>query len=220
MAAPRPSGNKRTGQDVEFHREDIAKKTREEFDKQEKAEAKRNEATFAPDKAGMAVVDRAQRMGKTMTTAVLTAKLKAINPNFVVRRSKADGTKCGIYLPRWEQTQTGGWQWNLVHIMGCENTDHPLTGGVMPEFSIIDTVAETVPGPNGEVQRDSFRAETRGWRTVVAMLLIKGIITTHDVQAHFGLTPSKESARWHELMMTPLDTMAAEATPITKETIQ
>lgn len=209
MAAPRPKGNTRTGQDREFTSTDNAIQTQEMLDRDRKREDAADYATVAPDAAGMEVIDRAQRMGKTMTTEQLTEKLKAINPNFVVQVSKgSDKTKCIIRLPLWEMTSTGGWVSRLTDICGCENTSHPLTGGVMPEFSVVDTIDEIVPGPNGERKVRKFRAETRGWRTVVAMLLMKRYITIHDVEKHFGLTPSKDSARWHEIAATPLELMA------------
>jgi hypothetical protein len=211
MAAPRPKGNTRTNQDQEFTAIENQGRSNEILDRNEKQAKARDAETVAPDAAGMDVVDRAQRMGKTMTTPELVAKLKAINPNFVVQVSKSDGTKCGLYLPQWQMTPTGGWKQELVHLLGFENTAHPLTGGIMPEFSIVDTMDDFEPSPHGQVKVQKFKAETRGWRTVVAMLLLKGIITRHDVEKHFGLTPSKESARWWEVACTPLEIMSLQA---------
>ncbi len=207
MAAPRPSGNARTGQDKEFKQADTVLRTRDEFDRNEKTAEAKNLATVAPDAAGMDVSSRFQRMGRTMTTSELMAKLHAINPQFVCKVSTSDGTKCGLYLPQYVRTPTGGFRQDLVHLLGLENTSHPLTGGVMPEFSILEAIDETVPGPDGDKKQRTFKAETRGWRTVVIRLLIKGIITVSDVQKHFGLIPSKDSARWKDLLISPIDLM-------------
>jgi hypothetical protein len=205
MAGPRPKGNTRTGQDREFTNIENVSQSRETMDRHEKSAMAKELATTAPDLAGMDVMDRAQRMGHTMTSGEMIAKLQRINPNFVFRVSKSDDTKMGIYISFWEKQITGGYKPELVHICGMENTAHPLTGGVMPEFSIIDTAPEAVPGPDGEIRYRAFKAETRGWRTVISILLKRGIITAYDVEKHFGIIPSKDSSRWHELMMTPLE---------------
>jgi len=202
MAPRRPQGNTRTGQADEFALTDTVLKTREVFDKEEKKDAAQNAVLLAPD-ADMDVTQRDQRIGRTMTTPELEAKLKAINPAFVVRPSKSDSTRCNIYLPQWEHTPAGAWIQNLTHITSCENTGHPEVGCPMTEFSITIPIEEEVAGPFGPMKRHVFDREVRGWRTVVAMLLIKRVITTSDVSRHFGLTPSQDSARWHELMTTP-----------------
>ncbi len=199
MAAPRPEGNTRTGQDQEFKGVDLVAKTRDTLDTNEKAAESKEAACVAADGV-MDVTERAARMGRTMTTSELAGKLQAIDPRFVVRPSKADRTKCGIFLPYYIKQPTGAYKLELEHICGCENTQHPLTGGIMPEFSIVDTVEELIPGENGELKKRRFAAEVRGWRTVVAILLTRRIITAHDVTTHFGITPSHDSERWHLIM--------------------
>jgi hypothetical protein len=178
MAGPRPKGNTRTGQDREFTNIENVSQSRETMDRHEKSAMAKELATTAPDLAGMDVMDRAQRMGHTMTSGEMIAKLQRINPNFVFRVSKSDDTKMGIYISFWEKQITGGYKPELVHICGMENTAHPLTGGVMPEFSIIDTAPEAVPGPDGEIRYRAFKAETRGWRTVISILLKRGMMMT------------------------------------------
>jgi len=59
---------------------------------------------------------------------------------------------------------------------------------------------ETIPSDSGDKKVNRMDVEVqRGWRTVVANMLIKGVITRSDVIRHFGLTPSHDSQRWHEL---------------------
>ena len=197
MAAPRPKGNTRTGQDAAFTAVDTVMKTRETFDINEKADHQRNADTVAPDAAGMAIIDREQRIGRPMTTEQLTDKLHAINPAFVVKPSKSMPQRCNIYLPQWRQNDAGTWQKLLVHITSCENTG--FTGQLMTEFSVITPVEETVPTEHGDRKRITYNDEVRGWRTVLAMLLTRGVITIGDVERHFS-DPAKESARWNQLV--------------------
>lgn len=215
MAAPRPNGNTRTGQDKEFTQVDLVHKTRETFTKNEKASEAREDALVGLD-GHMDMTDHEQRMGRTMTSEELIKKLQMINPNFHAHVSKADNTKYGLYLPLWEQSTTGGFQKKLTHICGFENTGSLYGYPVMPEYSIMETMEETIPGESGDRNVQRFKAERRGWRTVVAMLLVKGLITSGDVQRVFGLTPSKDSKHWHELMMTPNELYIQKAA----ETIQ
>ncbi len=207
MAAPRPTGNTRTDQAGEFAQADTVLRTRDEFDRNEKTAEAKNLATVAPDAGGMDITDRAMRMGKTMTSQTLMYRLHKINPNFVFIPAPGDATKYGIYLPSQAKDKFGIMRFGLHHITGMENTNHELTGGVMPEFSIIDTIEEMVPGPDGDRKRQEFKAETRGWRTVLAVLLTKRIITEGDVERYFGIVPSKDSARWWEIAMSPIELM-------------
>jgi hypothetical protein len=204
MAAPRPKGNTRTGQDKEFTHVDTVTKTRETFAQNEKSYEAKEASAVAPD-AGMDLTDMMVRRGHPMTTNELATKLKAINPSFVIRPSQSMPQRCNIFLPQWSKNLAGGWQKELVHVTSCENTSHSENGGEMPEFSCCSTIEETVPGENGERKIKKFDLEVkRGWRTVLWNLLSRGVITRGDLQAHFNIRLSHDSQRWHELTNPPL----------------
>src|SRR5689334_22258534 len=118
MAAPRPTGNTRTGQDKEFAHADTVIRTRETFDKHEASAEAKNLATVAPDAAGMDITDCAQRMGRTMTSQQVMYRLQKINPNFVFQVSQSDATKYGIYLPYSGKDMFGRPTSGLMHICG------------------------------------------------------------------------------------------------------
>jgi hypothetical protein len=89
----------------------------------------------------------------------------------------------------------------------------------MPEFSIMEAEVKLVPDPNaigGHRPQTTMAKEVRGWRTVLAMLLKKRIITAHDVEKHFQISLGRDSARWQQLLAGNFD-LISDQTEITEE---
>lgn len=183
-------------------------------EKQERAEEKRrrdlihdiqSNTITVEDDAGRDVSSLEAQMGRPMTAQAVISKLKRICPRLYFEESKADPTKMGVYL----QDPTGrvyvnpqGEVLTLIHICGMES-------GVMPEFSVLHKGKKKVANPEllgskeptreiGWKEVDTVVGETRGWRTVLIRLLGVGLITEHDVDKHFGWTPTHQSEKWQK----------------------
>lgn len=163
-------------------------------------EIRSNTITVESD-AGRDVTNLLAQLGRSMTCKEVMDRLKLCNPNLVFEISKADRSKMGVYVMRDVHLPTGGFERKKVFLFGMES-------GYMPEFSVMHKAKATLPNPEllgsqektREVQWlsvDTFAAETRGWRTVLVRLLHQKLITRHEIEKHFGWTPSHDSAKWH-----------------------
>jgi len=171
-------------------------------------EIQSNTITVESD-AGRDVTSVEAQMGRPLTAAAIKSKLKRICNRLYFEESKSDPSKIGVYL----QDPTGkiyvnpqGEVLNLIHICGMES-------GISPEFSVLHKGKKRVANPalmellgNKKPTRDipqwievdTVIGETRGWRTVLLRLMHHGLITEHDVNKHFGWTPTHQSEKWQK----------------------
>lgn len=167
-------------------------------------ELENHAVTVAPDD-GHDVSNLMAQIGRPLSCHEVIDKLKKCNSRLYFERSKADPTKMGVYL----HDPTGVVYVNpqgetvvIKHLFGMES-------GVMPEFSVRHTTKTRVANqelfgkkePVAEIEWkvvDTFLSETRGWRSVLVRLLHAGLITRHDVETHFGWSPSRDSKNWHD----------------------
>lgn len=144
------------------------------------------------------------QMGRPLASSEVQRRLHLCNPNLIFRRSINHPELTGIYIEKSERTPSGGWTKRKVHLCGMES-------GIMPEFSVLHKTKKRVANPdllgNTDYKReidwlyvDTVEGETRGWRTVLVRLLHLEILTTADVEKHFGWVPSRDSRKWAEAM--------------------
>lgn len=146
-----------------------------------------------------------QRIGKPLATAEVIRRLNLCNSNLICERSIRNPEMTGIYFEKDERTEAGTWTKRKVFLFTLASTD------VMPEMEVAHVRMKRVPNPEvvnakaGEVvpreachwiEVPTVYDLTRGWRTVLIRLLRAGLITRHDVETHFGWTPSVDSKNW------------------------
>ena len=164
-------------------------------------ELQRHEVTVEQDGSR----DRSEllaQLGTPMTCQQVMAKLRLCNPRLHFERSLAFPHLMGVYLLAPEMTPAGTTVLQKKHLFGME-------AGIMPEFTVIHKIK--IPVANRELfgrkeaTRDvpwkmveTYRDQTRGWRTVLLRLLHAKLITRGDVERHFGWAPSHDSRRWYE----------------------
>lgn len=161
----------------------------------------RDVATVAPD-GSMDTTSPEQRMGTPMYGEVLRRKLQRLNPSLRFERSVAFPDKTGIY-------RAGG-----IFVDAITHKDEGreficgMETGIMPEYSILHPEEITVPHPDHPAGQKilKFNRETRGWRSVLAMLLRKGLITQAQINKHFPAAEGK-SARWQHLTESKIEVL-------------
>ena len=174
------------------------------------AEELRNHEVTVESDAGFDITDLQAQMGKPMTCGEVMAKLSLCNSHLYFERAKVDSTKMGVYLEFPLDSPQGilyvnpqGILMRVQHLFGME-------AGIMPEFTVIHKAKATVANQElfgrKEATRevawkkvDTYRDQTRGWRTVLIRLLHAELITRGDVEKHFGWAPSRDSKRWHDM---------------------
>lgn len=171
----------------------------------ELAEFIRSNTVTVEDDAGKNVSDLLSRLGKPLTAEKVIEKLKKCNSRLYFERSRAYPNMYGVYLRNPEgrvHVTPDGDVVIITHLFGME-------AGIMPEFSVLHRTNMKVPNselignrtPTRDVdwkEIETFADETRGWRTVLVRLLHAGLITSADVDRHFGWNPSVESRKWKE----------------------
>jgi hypothetical protein len=175
--------------------EDLVRKTRHHFEQEDRAQTKRDADTIAPDLAGMDVTSPGQRAGRPMSGWTLQQKLEKIVSILYFERSNADPTKTGIYLVLHRSTSANKYD-GLRFLCGMET-------GVMPEFSVIEAEAHTVPdpeAPGGNRIEFGMAKEIRGWRTVLLRLMQNRVLSAHDIERYFNISMGRDSQRWQQLL--------------------
>ena len=136
----------------------------------------RHDSVTAPDGNRPRGIYDSQR-GHELLPHQVEVRLKKLNPNLVFEVSRADSSKLGIYM--LDSTKEEGRQ----YLMAMES-QRP-----MPEFAVIKW-------------RDEARSEAldvvMGWRTVLARLIRKQLISKASCDVLFGL-PSRDSQLWQSL---------------------
>ncbi len=197
---------------VKINAEGEVIRTQHEFVEADKLQQKRDAATIAPDAAGMDLTSSGARMGRPMAAWSFKEKLSKIG-HFYFEVSKADPTKIGIYVAIHGVNDPKVYhRGNLMFCCGMES-------GVMPEFSIIEAEVSMVPdpeAPGGRRAQPTMAKEVRGWRTVLAMLLKKHIITAYHIEKHFQIAMGRDSQRWQQLLAGEID-LISDSLQITEE---
>lgn len=136
----------------------------------------RHDRVTAPDGNRIRGIYESQR-GHELLPWQVEQRLKKLNPNLSFEVSRADSTKLGIYLT------TGAGEEGRQYLMAM-HSQRP-----MPEFSVIKW-------------RDEVRSEAVdvivGWRTVLARLIQKRLVSKARADVLFGL-PTRDSALWQQL---------------------
>lgn len=155
----------------------------------------REEHCTSPDGA-VDTTNAEQQLGRPLTCKEITKRLKRCNQNFVFERSKADGTKMGIYIVETRpDAVTGFVSTQRRFVCGMEF-------GISPEFSIRHYEDEKIPDPEVEGHWriiKHFKKETRGWRTVLMRLMKERLITEAQVNQHFETAAGRDSRNWQLL---------------------
>ncbi len=192
--------------------EEDFKRSRFELEQEDLAQQKRDAFTVAPDAAGMDITNTGARMGRPMSAWTFQQRLSRIGA-FYFEHAKNDSTKMGIYVPISNVNDPSiYYRGNLMFVCGLES-------GIMPEFSIMEAEVKLVPDPTyvgGHRPQTTMAKEIRGWRTVLAMLLKKRIITAHDVEKHFQISLGRDSSRWQQLLAGNFD-LVSDSTEITED---
>ncbi len=193
--------------------EEDFKRSRYDLEQEDLAQQKRDAFTVAPDAAGMDITNTEARMGRPMSAWSFQQKLSRIGA-FYFEHAKNDHSKMGIYIPISNVNDPSlYYKGNLMFVCGMES-------GVMPEFSIMEAEVKLIPDATaigGHRPQTTMAKEVRGWRTVLAMLLKKRIITAHDVEKHFQISLGRDSSRWQQLLAGSFD-LISDQTEITEET--
>lgn len=151
-------------------------------------------AVTVADDGGIPTTSMETQLGHPLSSAQIKARLLVCNPNLLFQVSNGDPTKIGIYIPSQERDPaTRGWQYGQHFLCGMER-------GYSPEFSVRHVERKRIPDPNNignwkEVE--TFKQETRGWRTVLARLIRARVISPTAAEKHFDL--SRPSANWKAL---------------------
>ena len=184
---------------------ELVQKTRHELTQADKDAQRREAAPLTPDKAGMDVTDHRQRTGRAMSGDTLQYRLRKLIPAIYFERSINDHSKTGIYLYS-SQYDPGLYKGHLMFVCGMES-------GIMPEFSVIEAEAQRIPDAeaNGGYRVEmSMAKEIRGWRTVLAMLLRRRILSAGDIEQTFQIPMGKDSQRWQEILCPPFELNSTE----------
>ena len=140
--------------------------------------------------------DLLKQMGRPMSAAEVTQRLKKMNHNFLFEPSKADPSKLGIYiLENRPDPVTGCGSIYKRFVCGMES-------GYAPEFSVRHCEVEKVPDPHiagqwNEIKK--FTRETRGWRTVLARLIREKLISPGQAEIYFQIPGGRDSRNWQVL---------------------
>lgn len=152
-----------------------ARMGRFESDQRLKDHIARESETTSPD-GEIDTTSYAQQLGRPFSAAELQRRLKWCNPNLVFEVSLSDVTKTGIYIL---ENQDGKTERRFV----CG-----MMSGVSPERSIRVPKSKKIPNPDNEgewVNVDVISEEIRGWRTVLARLLVSKLITQAQIDRNF-----------------------------------
>lgn len=157
----------------------------------EEIESKRLQA-IAPDDA-RPTTDMQAQMGHIMRGDEVRKKLHRLNSNFHFELSKADPTRMGIYLRDGVSNMDTPNHKGLLFLMGMEKD-------LCPEFSVRFTREEKFwdTEKDCEARREIFAGEMRGWRTVIARLLRRGLYMHADMLREFPDTD--RSKNWRQLI--------------------
>lgn len=133
------------------------------------------------------------QMGHIMRGDEVRAKLRKLNNNFHFEVSKADPTRVGIYFRDGVSNMDTPSHKGLLFLMGMEKD-------LCPEFSVRFTKEERYwnTETDKEDTREIFAGEMRGWRTVVARLLRRGLFMHADMLREFPDTD--RSKNWRQLV--------------------
>jgi hypothetical protein len=179
-----------------FQSEDYTKNLIQQSVKE--AETKKEEAA-TPTDAGRDQTNLAECMGRAVKVRDFKATLLKLNPDLVFQLSKGDPSKYGVYVKGlvWDKT-LNRMVVGLRHICGMESGSNigTIDDGVMPEFSVILADDEIVPDGDTIKKVKKFRAEIRGWRTVLAALYLERLITESQIEAHFKISQGRDSENW------------------------
>ncbi len=197
---------------IKIKAEEALRLGRHELEQEDIAQQKRDAFTVMPDAAGMDITNTEARMGRPMSSWMLQQRLSKIGA-FYFEHAKNDSTKMGIYIPISNVNDPSlYYKGNLMFVCGMES-------GIMPEFSIMEAEVKLVPDATaigGYRPQATMAKEVRGWRTVLAMLLKKRIISAHDVEKHFQISLGRDSSRWQQLLAGNFD-LISDQTQITEE---
>lgn len=199
MAAPRPNGNTRTGQSAEFSLVDCTKKTRHDFDTRQADAEQRERLAATPTDGGSDMTNLAERWGRAIQVSQFISLLRRLNPALLFEISTNYPDKYGIYtVTRLDSSIPGFTYPEKRFICGMISGSEfgGILSGYMPEFSIIVSDSIEVPDQTQTKTVKKFKREIRGWRTVLAVLIIQGLITETQVDSTFHVSAGKDSANW------------------------
>jgi hypothetical protein len=133
------------------------------------------------------------QMGHIMRGEEVRKKLRKLNSNFHFEVSISDPTRMGIYLRDGVSNMDTPRHKGLLFLMGMEKD-------LCPEFSVRFTRHESFwnTETDREDTREIFAGEMRGWRTVIARLLRRGLFMHADMLREFPDTD--RSKNWHQLV--------------------
>lgn len=159
------------------------------------AEVKREEAA-SPLDGEQDMTSLVERMGRVLVVNDFIGLLRAMNPVLVFELSTGDPTKFGIYVP--DPVNGSPFHNMLRFVTGMESGQRygGIGIGVMPEFSVIEN--EDIIVPDGDTIKKSkkFLREIRGWRTVLASLIMERLVSEAQVETTFNISGGQESANW------------------------
>lgn len=171
---------------------DNVTRTRHVLDLHEKEQKARDEATFSPDGAADRL-NPLQQMGRTLEPGLFMAKLRLCNPNFIFEVPRP-GFMAILIEKDGFNIKTGALGRRKVFIVSFGTT------GPLPEFSVMAPRIEEKPTKEGQLQKSIKHAyeKTRGWRTVLAKLLVAGVITETHITKHFTPELGRSSELWQK----------------------
>lgn len=173
----------------------------------------KEEETITRTDGDMDMHNPLERMGRPIQVSTFISILLRLNPQLVFQLSKGDRSKYGIYI----QVHTLDLRTNLPvsaglrHVCGMEsglNLGGSIGSGLMPEFSYLELEETTrfrpadptkgeVDGPDGDTPKvNKLKKEIRGWRTVLAALLIEGLLTEAQIEKTFKISEGQGSKNW------------------------
>lgn len=204
MAAPRPEGNTRTDQHQTFQKIDTVTKTRLVQDADQASAEQKAQDAAEPLDGYRDMTNLAERWGRALQVNAFIDILKRLQPKLIFELSKNYPDKIGIYVPVANRDPIS----RRVHVDKrhvCGMISGLEFGGIgvgyMPEFSVIVNTPEFVPTPEGTVtEKKKFAREIRGWRTVLAALIMDGLLAEAQVERTFRISGGMDSANWQRKM--------------------
>lgn len=148
------------------------------------------DASAIEDDNSADVTSPEQQLGNSLSFSYIKKRLMKCNPNFHFERSINKPDRYCLYL-------LGGGRKDFVMAMEA---------GYSPERSVRAVREEELPDPNNPegtiTHRVPYKEATRGWRTVLARLIRKRLITVEQARRYFPINKGHNSRNWHRLMNT------------------
>lgn len=161
---------------------------------QESVEAERRD--LAPD-GDADVKDSLAQMGRPLAATEVHRRLLKLNRNLHFERANADPNLYGVYvIENRRNPATGNTETNKRHLCG-------MGAGMLPEFFQPHYRERRLPDPQNDGQYITvLEADgcTRGWRSVLAILIKERLITESGASRMFDVNAGRSSEKWQAIV--------------------